>query len=427
MTTTRPSRHRVRAALLLVVLVGTAVGATVSAGSAGAAAPMWRGNGKIVFSSNRAQTGWQITNELYTVNADGSEMTRLTFTHAIEYHPAWSSDGTQIAYARDGAIWVMAADGSGQAVLVDTPGRDQDPAWSPDGEKIAFTAVTSCGSFCSAFDIWIADADGSDPTRITTTSASENAPTWSPDGTRIAYWRGGEVWVMNADGTGHAPLPQQWTTQRDPDWSPLGQEIVFRANVRDHFNPQHDIVVMNADGTGATVLTNSVDRNESEPTWSPAGDMIVYRCSPYGTVESYLCTMNADGTGQAMITAPDPTRSSVQDSDPDWQPILDTSAPTIDLQAPDDGATYELDEDVPAEYACADEAGGSGVASCDGDVPSGQPIDTRTVGTKTFTVTARDHAGNTRVLSHTYRVCRVHRSFELPGSSEPLLLELVCE
>ena len=58
------------------------------------------------------------------------------------------------------------------------------------------------------------------------------------------------------------------------------------------------------------------------------------------------------------------------------------------------GHTYALNQAVPASYSCADESGGSGVASCAGPVASGSPIDTASVGSKTFTVQASDNAGN---------------------------------
>jgi probable HAF family extracellular repeat protein len=84
--------------------------------------------------------------------------------------------------------------------------------------------------------------------------------------------------------------------------------------------------------------------------------------------------------------------------------VVDVKAPTISLTAPVDGATYTLGDDVQAAYACADEQGGSGLASCTGDVDSGSAIDTLTAGPNTFTVRAEDHAGNPAQRSVTYTV-----------------------
>jgi hypothetical protein len=84
-------------------------------------------------------------------------------------------------------------------------------------------------------------------------------------------------------------------------------------------------------------------------------------------------------------------------------PPPDVTAPTITIDAPVDGATLSVGDVVLADYACADEVGGSGLATCDGPVPSGSPIDT-SLGTHTFTVTASDAAGNAASASASYAV-----------------------
>ena len=82
----------------------------------------------------------------------------------------------------------------------------------------------------------------------------------------------------------------------------------------------------------------------------------------------------------------------------------DASAPTVTLTNPVDGRSYDQGAEVLAEYTCADEAGGSGLASCAGPVASGAAIDTATLGEHEFTVTARDNAGNETVVTHAYTV-----------------------
>jgi hypothetical protein len=81
---------------------------------------------------------------------------------------------------------------------------------------------------------------------------------------------------------------------------------------------------------------------------------------------------------------------------------IDTTPPTIAIDTPPHGAVYALGESVASSYSCAD--AGSGVASCVGPVPSGSNIDASTAGIKTFQVRARDAAGNTSSLTHTYTV-----------------------
>jgi DNA-binding beta-propeller fold protein YncE len=81
----------------------------------------------------------------------------------------------------------------------------------------------------------------------------------------------------------------------------------------------------------------------------------------------------------------------------------DETAPTVDLRTPADGAQYQLGGAVEADYSCADE-GGSGLGSCDGDVADGAALDTATPGAHSFTVVARDEAGNETTVTHAYTV-----------------------
>jgi hypothetical protein len=97
----------------------------------------------------------------------------------------------------------------------------------------------------------------------------------------------------------------------------------------------------------------------------------------------------------------------------------DITAPTITLNTPPDNATYIKNDVVNADYSCADEDGGSGLASCVGDVPSGDPINTSTVGEHTFTVNAADNAGNTAETIHHYFVHYAFDGFRAPVDNLP--------
>jgi hypothetical protein len=83
---------------------------------------------------------------------------------------------------------------------------------------------------------------------------------------------------------------------------------------------------------------------------------------------------------------------------------FDATAPSITINTPMDGATYTLGQVVNANYGCQDETGGSGISSCIGTAANGSPIDTSSVGDKSFTVNAVDHAGNPASSTQNYTV-----------------------
>ena len=171
---------------------------------------------KIAFYSDRDGNG-----EIYTMNEDGSEQTRLTESPADEFYPTWSPDGKKIAFDsnRDGnwEIYVMNVDGSEQTRLTENPAEDGYPAWSPDGAKIAFTSFRDGNG-----EIYTMNADGSEQIRLTNNPADDGAPTWSPDGKKIAFIskrdENDEIYVMNEDGSEQINLTDNPAGDLFPDW-----------------------------------------------------------------------------------------------------------------------------------------------------------------------------------------------------------------
>ena len=131
------------------------------------------GEGKIAFTSLRDGN-----EEIYVMNADGSDQTRLTYNPPYGNGcPCFSPDGTKIAFAskRDGdyEIYVMNADGSNQTRLTNNGGLY--PCFSPDGTKIAFVSKRD-----RDYEIYVMNADGSDQTNITNNPGGDYSPSWGP-------------------------------------------------------------------------------------------------------------------------------------------------------------------------------------------------------------------------------------------------------
>jgi TolB protein len=266
------------------------------------------------------------SNELYVVNADGSDPRRLTQTPLLEEHsPAWSPDGERIVlglYGEQGPtaapeptyyLDVLDSDGSDRHRLV--PFQADEPSWSPDGDRIAFTRYLNDDTS----DVYVVDADGSNLRRLTGRagrSFGSYYPAWSPDGRRIAFVRH-NIYVIDADGTG---LRRLTTSPPDPEsrgdfpfvWSPDGQRIAF---VRRSDARGVDIYVVRADGSGLRRLTRSGEADE--PAWSPDGRRIVFsQTVPAGDFDQAdLYIVNADGSGLRRLT-----KTPHLEAEPVWSP-----------------------------------------------------------------------------------------------------------
>ena len=253
----------------------------------------------------------------------GGSLMRLTRDGADNLSPAWSPDGARIAYwsfsedfegfGSELALEVMHADGMEPSRLTQVDLDSElgelkfylQPAWSPDGTKIAFW---------SNDDIYIVGANGSNLTRLTNSDRFEVAPAWSPDGTKIAFTSlpvsedrfESEIYVVNADGSNLARLADSDRFDAGPAWSPDGTKIAFTSLRLSEDRFESEIYVVNADGSNLARLTNS-DRFDAGPAWSPDGTKIAFWSSRDGgtdldNINLAINVMDADGSNPTRLT-----------------------------------------------------------------------------------------------------------------------------
>ncbi len=191
-------------------------------------------------------------------------------------------------------LFTIEPDGSGNAALGLDPaiqaGEIDDPAWAPGHGRIAFSAKPPAPDN-EEYDVFVVNPDGSGLMDLTNTpTENEDTPTWSPDGTRIAFAREGGIWIMNADGTGATLLAGGDKSRLD--WSPDGTRISFEENGH--------LFAIRVDGSGVAQLTSfgpGVDAYDA--TWSPDGARLAFTF--FDGMTNRIFTVNADGSSPAPL------------------------------------------------------------------------------------------------------------------------------
>ena len=243
---------------------------------------------KIAFTAREAHTS-----QIFVANRDGSGIRKITFEPGSADQPAWSPDGSRIAFRGWAAggppgpfnradIFVVDADGGTPANLTGEIGAGtwaESPTWSArqgDGSyRIAYSQQTMSGGY-RVGRIVSMRADGSDKLPVTASSeALHSHPAWSPDGSAIVYVRtggtaSGDLWIVNVL-TGmdrQLTMSDPGDEQRTPAWSPDGALIAFTSNHEPGIdgNYQYQIYTMSATGTGIVRRTLSGTAKEN-PAW----------------------------------------------------------------------------------------------------------------------------------------------------------------
>lgn len=238
--------------------------------------------------------------DIYTINADGSNNTRVTNHAAMDTYPSLSSDGRRIAFAsrRDGkfTIYSMNIDGTDLTRLTSTAYHSYQPVWSPDGTTIAFLSERDGGN-----DIYCMNADGTNIVRLTNASANY-APAFNADGTKIVYatYASGssDIYSMNIDGSGKVNLTNNSADDAWPACSPDGTHIIFSSDRGGSTN----LYRMDFDGSNVVQLTSG-SFIDIEPTYNVDGSKICFASNRSATPDrDEIFIMNADGSDLMQLT-----------------------------------------------------------------------------------------------------------------------------
>ncbi|CAN5290465.1 S9 family peptidase [soil metagenome] len=279
---------------------------------------------------------------------DGSHQRRLTTADAKDSRPAWSPDGSQLAFLSNRSekpqIWIIRADGGEAWKASDLDEGVNSFEWSPDGSS--FVAVSKSiekhemekdesteeeksdvkhitrirykadGEGFLDFKpkhLWIIPVGDGKPRQLTHADISDGDPVWSPSGREIAFvtnrsegreWNSvSEIWVVPASGGDERPVISGDTAAfGSPSWSPDGSKIavVGHWEAQAGGGPNQNIWTVPAGGGEATNLTADYDRSMSDfamsdiytgsatrPIWTPDGEYVMLTVSDTGSTQIY--------------------------------------------------------------------------------------------------------------------------------------------
>ncbi|WP_119072483.1 PD40 domain-containing protein [Aggregatilinea lenta] len=223
---------------------------------------------------------------------DGQQIVAVV---SLRERPAEDSGEDPVEFTE---LFTAPADGGDLRQLTSLRAEVSDPTWSPDGTQIAFASNAE-----GDFDIYAVDTEGGEPRVLTGNSGEDRSPTWSPDGAQIVFASdlagpgALEVWQMPAAGGDPVQLTESGNSSFAPAFSPDGNRIAF---ISDR-GGDNDLYVMNADGTGERILTTNDDADAFDPAWSPDSEWISYSATTDG--EGYqLAVIHPDGTGLETLT-----------------------------------------------------------------------------------------------------------------------------
>src|SRR5437773_5407 len=253
-------------------------------------------------------TAYDANGHVVIADLDGANPRQITFDAGLQQDPAFSRDGTRLAWRQfdpngppETADAVLAeADGSNPITIARAVKGLSHIAWSPDGRFVAFSGSIDGGPGSG----WIAPSDGSSPPKAFTTIPGAWDPTWSPDGTRLAIGGDpGRLFVVNRDGANlwrvnHNDYTEIGERGEIAEWSPDGTMLVFTAITGDgNGDFEREVYVVALDGSPEYILSRNAITGR-DASWSPDGTRIAYMHNGTGLGPIPYIT---DPTGKGVV------------------------------------------------------------------------------------------------------------------------------
>jgi Tol biopolymer transport system component len=280
--------------LTLLAVATMSLVAVEGSGGGSARATLPGKNGLIAFSLDKGSGG-----EIYTIHADGTDLSRLTHLNGNAIAPDWSPDGSRIAFwLEDRTLYTMAADGSDLRAVTSPGGQ---PAFTPDGQHLLYTP----GDPDVGHGIFLVRTDGSDaPGHLLADPFPESDyadPEMSPDGGTITFDRDSGIFAIDADGTHPRMLvSSSLHVVIVHDWAPDSSGIVFTPFAEYEQNP--NVWRLGTDGTGVDKLTRATGTHGAfAGGYSPDGVWIVFRVENLDRGRFRIFKMHSDGTDRTRI------------------------------------------------------------------------------------------------------------------------------